>query len=123
MQYNKFLDLAINTCFPRIDGNGFAEFYAETCIGGAQGGSCWGDEAYGYSSDADFDEISLRGMLDFILECFPDVKYSSIRKIEKEILSFTRTENEYYGNYREYMVRQIKVKKVYDILMSEIYPK
>lgn len=71
--------------------------------GGARGGSCWGDEAHGYSSSEvlETDKIIL-GLMNLGL-VDENMTVKQLIQFKDKFVKFERTESEYYGNYTEYL--------------------
>lgn len=93
-------------------------YEVEWCVGGASGGSCWGDESREYTSDDLESELDL---LDILLEkVCPNMTLFQYRRLMKDLVEHTtRSENEYYGNYTNYRVKRVNYQKLYDKLIEE----
>lgn len=87
-------------------------------VGGQSGGSCWDEGESSYSSIDTEDEPDQK-ILDAILDdAFADLTFREYRILQKaEVMRYEReSQNEYYGNYTEYRVRTLDLRKLYDTL-------
>lgn len=86
-------------------------------IGGASGGSCWGDEPSPTNGEPEpeFEE------LDKVLEALaPNISFLKYRKLGRELFVLNEhTETEYYGNYYEYATKSVSLEKLYNFLLEE----
>jgi len=96
--------------------------FAEWDMGGVSGGSCWDDGEgrdphYAVGGDP---EIEL-GNLDTVLEAFcPDINFLKYKMLVKEVQEVdTYCENEYYGNYTNYGIKTVSLKKLYTYLTEK----
>ena len=83
--------------------------------GGAEGGSCWGDEPYAISPE---EPVDLTPVLAAILGAVaPSISFLQFMELQRELIeSDRRSHHEYYGNWTEEAVRFITIKKLYDAL-------
>lgn len=89
-------------------------------VGGQSGGSCWDEgESTHYALSTD-DEPELE-VFDEILEmAIPDLTFREYRAVMKQdVITYRRdSQNEYYGNWTEYMVRTIDLDKLWRALVD-----
>lgn len=87
--------------------------------GGAHGGSCWGDGARAYSVGSP-QPVEIKA-LDTILERInPNITLLKYRKLASQKIFDTHesTNNEYYGNYTNYIQKYVKVGDLFDALVE-----
>lgn len=81
-------------------------------VGGAKGGSCYGDYAEPYSTDRSAEAFK---PLDTILtQTKPDISYLGYKAIEALIEQDREEDREYYGNYTIYEIYKLDIEKLYD---------
>ena len=82
--------------------------------GGITGGSCWGGENHAYSSgevEPDWED------LDRILEHFcPNITHLKYKAVMRASSTDDYEQNEYYGNSRNYALRVMKIKDLWQVL-------
>lgn len=86
------------------------------CIGGRDGGNCWGNN-YSYSIDAEEEpEIGIDELLEQVC---PNITYLQYKKIIKDVVHKEQKEiREYYGNYRIVKYKIIIYRDLYDALVK-----
>lgn len=88
------------------------------CIGGREGGTCFGDEATRYTTNERPNDM-LPFITALIQKYKPDVSYlyviNNILPLRKE---YEYQYNGYYGNYDEYGANVIMLKELYDIIFK-----
>lgn len=83
---------------------------------GAEGGSCWGDEAkYFYNTNAPQDFLPLEEIL---LTFCPDISYLKYREIEKLIIPGEERRPEFYGNHTNYITFTLDIRVLYDMIFG-----
>lgn len=87
----------------------------EWLIGGQTGGSCWAETNEHYSLKAEpepeFEE------LDKVLEALcPNISFLQYKNLNKIITISERNQNDYYGNYSSYAIKEIKLFNLYEFL-------
>ena len=84
------------------------------CTGGITGGSCWGGENHAYSSgevEPDWED------LDRILEHFcPNITHLKYKAVMRSSTTDDYEVGEYYGNSRNYALRVMKIKDLWEVL-------
>lgn len=86
--------------------------YTKWEVGGASGGSCWGDEAESYVGDIEpepFTEFE-----DFLSE--NNVTLKDYQKIRNLMHHYSWSDCGYYGNYSDYECRYYKLEEVFKLL-------
>ncbi len=92
--------------------------HVEWETGGVGGGSCWGGEPTGYSSSTPAAELK---EFDIILEHFiPTLSFLQYKNLYNSLIEEdSYTQNEYYGNYTNYAIKQIELRKLYDYMKEK----
>lgn len=90
-------------------------FWIENCSG-AEGGNWRGGKPKGYTHNIGFNYKELK---DFLRVYYPNLTLTKYWEIEKLIQTDEYTEYEYYGNYSDYIIKYIELKKLYELLESE----
>ena len=87
-------------------------------IDGVSGGSCWytGEECRHYGVDSEEEPSS--PLDEFLEEFFPEISFLRHRKLFSLITSEKDTQNEYYGNYTEYMKKSISKDTLLNYLLD-----
>lgn len=82
---------------------------------GAEGGSCWGDEARPIYPE---EPVDITPVLAAILEAIaPVITFLQFMSLQRNLVeSDTSSYSEYYGNWNEYAIRRIHIRKLYDQL-------
>lgn len=71
--------------------------YETIVVGGASGGSCWGDEALQFVGDSDFEYEQIKTLLEYL---GIHVEEKRLPEFVKSFATFySDTNNQYYGNY------------------------
>ena len=84
------------------------------CVGGLTGGSCYGDNA-----DRPVEAEEKPAWLENLMErVFPEVSFLKFRRIQKACVTFSYSDPEYYGNYRDMACEVLRVSDLLDILQS-----
>lgn len=80
--------------------------------GGMSGGSCWGDEPEYFSCDEKEPEFLY---LDSIIEYYyPKVGFIQYKRLIQELVKYSSDrEYCYYGNYDDYSIKEVDLKKLY----------
>lgn len=86
-------------------------------IGGASGGSCWGDSPEPRSGDPEPEFEELDKVLESLAPTISFIKYK--RLLRDHIFTDEESEREYYGNYTVYAVKSIKLENLYNFLVEE----
>lgn len=96
-------------------------FSKKWCTGGADGGNCWGDDAQQFDGDPEPDDYP--EFEEWKKENYPQYKsYEIINQLK--IGSHSYTENEYYGNYRDYHTSYFFISELFYVLKEmEAKPK
>lgn len=90
--------------------------YMRWSEGGAQGGSCWNDDE---PEEYDGEGKTAFKALDMALEILlPGLTYLQYKKVEDSLISTTKHEWEYYGNYNDYGIEYIKLNDLIVLLES-----
>lgn len=90
--------------------------YTKIKTGGVSGGSCWDDsDPQPFSNDYDDTFTIFEQFIENALFA-KKIAYTDYKKLTRLVKSFNRCETEYYGNYRDYLVKYIEVKDLYDFL-------
>jgi len=88
--------------------------YMRWSEGGAQGGNCWNDDE---PEEYDGEGKPKFKVLDMVLEILtPGMTYLQYKAVEELLISTTKHEWEYYGNYDNYGIEYIKLKDLIDLL-------
>lgn len=88
--------------------------------GGEQGGSCWDDGTEDHHCPINGDiEPPMTDLDELLLKVAPNISFLVYRNLENKLLERDeRCENEYYGNYTNYGIKRINIKKLYDYLVE-----
>lgn len=90
------------------------DIYIKWIIGGADGGSCWGDSPNPITAEEEPEFKDLDNMLEAVAE---DISYLKYKKLVEAIVKVREeTENGYYGNYYKYRIKSFTVGDLYDWL-------
>ena len=96
------------------DGNK-SYLYLEWCVGGREGGNCWGGsadlivEAYPEPEFAPLDEL--------LSNICPQITFLQYKQLCSNCIELsTRTQNEYYGNVYHYSAKKIYIDVLYKFL-------
>lgn len=83
---------------------------------GADGGDCWGSDATRWVNENPPQSFL---PLDEILRFFkPEISYLDYRKIEQMIEVDRSSENDYYGNYNNFKLFKLDIRKLYGFLFK-----
>ena len=89
-------------------------------IGGEQGGSCWDDGTEDHHCPITASpEPPMSDLDELLLKVAPNISFLVYRNLENKLLQRDeRRESEYYGNWTEYGIKRINIKKLYDYLVE-----
>lgn len=82
--------------------------------GGAEGGNCWGDDAHSYQNDEPMDDFIPLEKL--VTQVKPDILLREYKEILSLVETNEHTEHEYYGNWNRFIIKQIKLTTLCDVL-------
>lgn len=88
-------------------------------IGGRSGGSCWNVGKKNAHTSIETEEEPEFLELENVLNNFPDLKYSTYKKIKDLIKVKDFEDSGYYGNYTERRKKYIVLSDLKDILIEE----
>jgi hypothetical protein len=88
--------------------------------GGQGGGSCYdtGESKY-YSTQGEATPAHFAELDKLLLDLCPDMTFLRYRDLYSEVVvESTHRERDYYGNYTDYAIRTVNLRKLYDYLVS-----
>lgn len=92
-------------------GNGEYFIGQEIRTGGAEGGSCWGSEARGFTSEETFDDAEILTKLGKVgLIDVKNMTFVEGLSFMRDMVKMYRSEREYYGNHTDYALKGVKIK-------------
>lgn len=88
--------------------------YDERHSGGVTGGSCWGGDTYGYSSNDPWEDP----LKEILVECAPTITFLQFDALEQLYTYGDYGCSEYYGNSTHYQTRMIQLQELYNKLVE-----
>ena len=87
--------------------------------GGQSGGNCWdsSDDSRYYAERGE-PEPEFEDLDDLLLEVAPQFSFLHYKKLMKSLKIISNRENDFYGNYDDYVTKSIKVDDIWQFLID-----